>query len=59
MRYRLGRLLQVTGLLIAPIGMVGNLLHPDTISESHILVTLGVGAGLFVFGRMIQGPVRT
>lgn len=56
MRYRLGRLLQVAGMLIAPIGMVGNLVHPDTISETHILATLCTGACLFGIGRMIQGP---
>jgi hypothetical protein len=58
MRYRLGRLLQVMGMLIAPIGMVGNLVHPDTISETHILTTLFVGACTFGVGRMIQGPTR-
>ena len=56
MRYRLGRFLQVVGLLIMPIGMAGNLLHPDTISESQILITLFTGAIVFGVGRVIQGP---
>lgn len=59
MRYRLARTLQVAGMLIAPIGMVGNLLHPNTISESHILATLFIGAGVFALGRWLQGPTRS
>ncbi len=58
MRYGLGRFLQVVGLLIMPIGMAGNLIHPGTISESHILMTLFTGALVFGVGRMIQGPTR-
>ncbi|MBX7105955.1 MAG: hypothetical protein K1X57_17870 [Gemmataceae bacterium] len=57
--YRIGRLLQVIGLLIAPIGMAGNLLDPNTITESHILLTLFGGLLLFGFGRAVQGPTRT
>lgn len=59
MRYGLGRFLQVLGLLIMPIGMAGNLLHPESISESHILMALCTGAVVFGVGRIIQGPSRT
>lgn len=58
MLYRLGRLLQIAGLLIAPIGMAGNLLEPNTITESHILLTLFGGLLLFGFGRSMQGSAR-
>jgi hypothetical protein len=58
MAYRIGRLLQVLGLLILPIGMAGNLLHPESITERHILITLFLGAVVFGIGRMIQGPSR-
>jgi len=56
MAYRIGRLLQVLGLLVAPIGMAGNLLNRDTITERHVLLTLIFGAVLFGIGRTIQGP---
>jgi hypothetical protein len=56
MGYRLGRLLQVLGLMVAPIGMAGNLLNRDTITERHVLLTLFLGAVLFFVGRSIQGP---
>lgn len=55
MRYRIGRLLQVVGLLIAPIGMAGNLLNRDTITEGHVLLTLFVGALVFGAGHWLQG----
>ena len=56
MAYRIGRLLQVLGFLIVPIGAAGNVLHPESISEKHILLTLFIGATVFAIGRAIQGP---
>ena len=56
MKYRIGRLLQVIGMLIVPIGMAGNLLDRETISESHILLTACVGLLIFGIGRYMQGP---
>ncbi len=58
MRYRLGRFLQVAGMLIAPIGVAGNVLHPDTVTEKHMLTTCLAGILIFGLGRVIQGSPR-
>jgi hypothetical protein len=47
--------MQVAGMLIAPIGMAGNLIEPASISESHILATLFGGLLIFSVGRALQG----
>ena len=56
MRYRVGRFLQVAGMLIAPIGIAGNVLHPQTVTEKHMLMTCFAGVLFFIIGRTIQGP---
>lgn len=55
MSYRLGRFLQVLGLLIIPIGMAGNILYKDTIRESHMLLTALIGSAMVGLGWYIQG----
>ncbi|MFL5331314.1 MAG: hypothetical protein ACJ8C4_20700 [Gemmataceae bacterium] len=56
MRYRIGRFLQVAGMLIAPIGVAGNVLHPETVTEKHMLLTACAGLAIFGLGRFVQGP---
>jgi hypothetical protein len=58
MAYRLGRFLQVLGLLIMPIGMAGNLLDKQAVTERHILMTLGIGALVFFIGHSMLGARR-
>jgi hypothetical protein len=54
MVYRLGRFLQLLGLLIAPVGMAGNLARPDQVSEGKMLGILGAGIVVFGIGWLIQ-----
>lgn len=44
---KLGRFLQLLGLIIAPVGIAGNLARPE---EVNVKVTLGIAAaGILVF----------
>ena len=43
MLFRIGRLLQVAGMLILPVGMAGNILDPDHVSVKDSLVVAAVG----------------
>ncbi len=52
--YRLGRFLQLLGLLIAPVGMAGNLARPDQVSEGKMLAILAGGIVVFGIGWLIQ-----
>lgn len=54
MAYKLGRLLQLLGLLILPIGVSGNLARPDDISVKSSLMIAAVGAVIFYLGWLIQ-----
>lgn len=55
MRYRLGRVLQILGMLIAPTGMVGNVVDPANVSEKHVLGAACIGVAVFLVGRAVQG----
>ena len=52
--YRLGRFLQLLGLLIAPVGLAGNLASPDQVSEGKELGILAGGILVFALGWLIQ-----
>jgi hypothetical protein len=52
--YRLGRFLQLLGLLIAPVGMAGNLARPEQVSEARMLGILGAAVVVFGIGWLIQ-----
>jgi hypothetical protein len=54
MRYRLGRFLQLVGLLIAPQGIVLNLMEKVTLPQS--LFIAGAGCAVFYIGRAVQEP---
>lgn len=54
MLYRLGRFLQMLGLLIAPAGVVGNLVQRDVVTEGVMLTILLVGGGVFLLGWLLQ-----
>lgn len=52
--YRLGRFLQLLGLLIAPVGVAGNLARPGQVSEWQELAILGGGVIVFGVGWLVQ-----
>jgi hypothetical protein len=54
MFYRIGRMLQVAGMILLPIGMAGNILRPEVISVQESLVCGGVGVVVFMAGWLVQ-----
>jgi hypothetical protein len=58
MFYRLGRFLQLLGLVIAPVGLAGNLANPDLVSEGRELGILVAGLAVFGLGWWIQRRAR-
>ena len=58
MLYQLGRFLQLLGLLIAPAGIVGNIVQRDQVTEGTMLLILAAGAGVFVVGWLVQQAGR-
>lgn len=55
--YRLGRILQVIGLIVSLMGVSGNLARPEEITVKVSLVIAAIGIGIFYLGRLIQGNV--
>jgi hypothetical protein len=58
MRYRIGRLLQVAGLLITPAGIMGNLVHADEITVKTSLTIAAAGVTVFVIGWLLQQSAK-
>jgi hypothetical protein len=58
MIFKLGRFLQLLGLLIAPAGVVGNLVQRDVVTEGVMLTILFVGGGIFLIGWLLQQASR-
>jgi len=54
MLYKLGRFLQLLGLLIAPAGIAGNIVQRDMVTEGAMLAILGVGMAVFALGWLLQ-----
>ncbi|HKI38483.1 MAG TPA: hypothetical protein VKA46_41930 [Gemmataceae bacterium] len=54
MVYRLGRFLQLLGLLIAPAGAAGNLADRNRVSEGTMLAILAGGIVVFGLGWLLQ-----
>ena len=55
MLYRLGRTLQVIGMVILPVGMAGNVVMPEKITVQDSLVWAGLGVVVFAAGWLLQG----
>jgi len=53
MLYKLGRFLQLVGLLILPIAMAGQI--EGSVGLGKMLMMAGVGVVVFLFGRWLQG----
>lgn len=54
MLYKFGRFFQLLGLMIAPAGIVGNIVQRDAVTEGVMLTILAVGAGVFLAGWFLQ-----
>lgn len=54
MLYRLGRLLQLLGLVILPVAIAGNLAREEQIDLKMSLTMSGVGVVLFTVGWLLQ-----
>ena len=57
--YRLGRTLQVIGMILLPLAVAGNLSPENTLSLRMSLVLSGVGVGVFILGYLLQQASRT
>lgn len=53
MAYKLGRLLQLAGLILLPVAIAGQ--ASDSMSLGQMLTWACVGIALFMLGRMLQG----
>ena len=58
MLYKLGRILQLLGLLLLPIAMAGNMLD-ERLSLRQMLILVGVGIGVFFIGWLLQQSGKT
>jgi hypothetical protein len=59
MLYKLGRVLQIAGMLILPIGMVGNIIRPEQITVQESLTIAVVGLVVFAAGWLLQQVGRS
>jgi hypothetical protein len=59
MLYKLGRFLQIAGMLILPVGMAGNIIRPEQITVQESLVIAGVGIAVFALGWLLQQAGRS
>ncbi len=58
MLYRLGRFLQLLGLLICPVGIAGNVVRPEEITLKTSLLIAGAGMVVFFLGWLLQQANR-
>jgi len=54
MLHRIGRFLQLLGLLIAPVGLAGSIARPELISQGRELGILALGVLVFGLGWSLQ-----
>jgi hypothetical protein len=58
MLYRLGRFLQVLGMLILPVGLVGNVVRQEEVSLKTSLMIAAIGMVVFFLGWLLQQANR-
>ena len=58
MLYKIGRTLQVIGMIVLPIGMAGNIVRPEQVSVQESLAIAGVAVAIFVLGWLLQQAGR-
>ena len=54
MLYKIGRFLQLVGLILLPVGMAGNLARPNEFRLPSVLFTLAAGGAVFTIGYLLQ-----
>jgi hypothetical protein len=54
MLYKLGRLLQIVGLIVLPVAIAGNLAPEHQLDLRTSLTLSGVGVLVFLLGRLLQ-----
>jgi hypothetical protein len=58
MLYKLGRFLQLLGLLIVPAALAGNAARQDLVDLKMMLFIAGLGMAVFALGWWIQQAAR-
>ncbi len=58
MLFRFGRGLQLVGMIVAPVGVAGNVLDPEKVRVQDSLAIAAVGIAVFVAGWLIQQVAR-
>jgi hypothetical protein len=58
MLYRVGRLLQLVGLILIPVAIAGNLAPKDPLDLRTSLTLSGIGVGIFFVGWLMQRAGR-
>jgi hypothetical protein len=56
--YKLGRLLQLVGLILLPVAIAGNVARKEDISLRVSLTLSAIGIGIFVLGWLLQQATR-
>jgi hypothetical protein len=54
MLYKVGRFLQIAGMIVVPVGMVGNIVQPEKITVQESLVVAASGLIVFGVGWLLQ-----
>jgi hypothetical protein len=54
MLYKIGRAFQVVGMIVLPVGMVGNIYDQRLVTVRDSLVIAGVGIAVFGVGWLLQ-----
>ena len=54
MLYKLGRAMQVIGLILPLVGIAGNMVSPEQYPLKYSLTMAAIGIGIFYLGRHVQ-----
>jgi hypothetical protein len=58
MLYKLGRLLQVAGLILLPVAIAGNVAREDEVNLKTSLTLSALGVAVFALGWLLQQAAR-
>jgi len=54
MLYKLGRVLQIVGMILLPVGMAGNIVRPEQVTVQESLIIAGIAIAVFGIGWLLQ-----
>jgi hypothetical protein len=54
MLYKLGRVLQIIGMILLPVGIAGQIARPDEVSVGKMLLICTAGMAIFALGWWLQ-----